>query len=64
MSRGRGAPTRCAPPIAELGHVGADERGAGFKGVGKWLIIFLLNIELGKRKLGVPSNFTEMRGDN
>ena len=24
--------------------------------------IFLLNIELGKRKLGVPSNFTEMGG--
>ena len=24
--------------------------------------VFLLNIELGKRKLGVPSNFTEMGG--
>jgi ferritin len=26
--------------------------------------IFLLNIELGKRKLGVPSNFTEIGGDD
>ncbi len=26
--------------------------------------LFLLNIELGKRKLGVPSNFTELGGDD
>ena len=26
--------------------------------------VFLLNVELGKRKLGVPSNFTELSGDD